>query len=102
MNISHVGALHKSTLFKRYGKFNTEYTSAGDYEYFMRCGETLQSLFLDKVTASMVAGGVSNNYSSILETYRIQFLYGIRLHIIFYRACTAIVKRTLRKYIRGY
>jgi glycosyltransferase involved in cell wall biosynthesis len=102
MCIGHVGALHKKTLFNKHGKFDVAYTSAGDYEYLMRCGETIKSSFIETVTATMLVGGVSNTYNSILETHKIQLKYGISLHVIFCRASLAIIKRILRKNIRGY
>ena len=53
MNIAHVGALHHRSLFDRYGFFDCTYRSSADYEFLMRCGERLRSLYLPIVTSSM-------------------------------------------------
>jgi glycosyltransferase involved in cell wall biosynthesis len=75
MNIAHVGSIHKKSLFSKYGNFDKKYLIAGDYEFFMRCGSSLRSGFINKVTARMIAGGVSNGYKAIIETYIIQNNY---------------------------
>ena len=102
MGIAHVGAFHKNTLFAKFGKFDIGYKSAGDYEYFMRCGSSLRSAFLDKITVTMSIGGVSNGFHAIGEAYKIQKRYGLSAPIAISRACLALLKRLLRLYIRGY
>ncbi|CAM3763311.1 glycosyltransferase family 2 protein [Polynucleobacter brandtiae] len=102
MTIAHVGAFHKKSLFEKFGKFNLAYSSAGDYEYLMRCGANLRTSHINSVTASMLVGGASGTYGAILEAYRIQKDYGSPILIAIVRACIALVKNNLRPYIRGY
>lgn len=102
MTIAHVGAFHKKSLFRKFGKFDLRYSSAGDYEYFMRCGANLKTSFINGVTASMLVGGTSSSYSSILEAYKIQNNYGSPILIVIMRGCIALFKNILRPFIRGY
>jgi glycosyltransferase involved in cell wall biosynthesis len=101
MNIAHVGALHHRSLFDRYGFFDCTYRSSADYDFFMRCGERLKSLYLPVVTGSMLIGGVSDRYSGIYETYLIHRKYGAgRMEIL--RWWFACIKRFIRPLSRGY
>lgn len=72
MTIAHVGALHRKRLFEIHGQFDTAFKSSADYDFFIRCGENLKALYLKKVTALMLKGGVSSGYGGIYETYLIQ------------------------------
>lgn len=101
MTIAHVGALHHRSLFEKHGLFNTSYTSSGDYELLMRCGENLKSTYLDVVTADMLVGGVSDGYKGISETYLIQRKYGVGVSAKF-RYWFACAKRLIRPWLRGY
>lgn len=101
MNIAHVGALHHRSLFDRYGLFDCTYRSSADYDFFMRCGERLKSLYLPIVTGSMLIGGTSDRYSGIYETYLIHRKYGAgRMEVL--RWWFACVKRFVRPLLRGY
>jgi len=68
MNIAHVGAFHNSEYFKKHGIFNTSYKIAGDYEMLLRAKENLTTFWINKITAIMGEGGVSN--SQIDKVYR--------------------------------
>ncbi len=72
MNVAHVGSLHSSEYFKKYGLFNIDYKIAGDYEMLLRANDSLNYLFLDEITVEMDMGGISNNfiYQTLLETRR--------------------------------
>jgi glycosyltransferase involved in cell wall biosynthesis len=102
MAIAHVGSIHKKTLFKRYGLFDLEYVSAGDYEFFMRCGDLFRSAFFESVTATMIVGGASNNANAIIEAFKIQSRYGTKDHIGIFRLFVALIKKRLRSCIYGY
>jgi len=68
MCTTHVGALHSRKLFDRYGLFDASYRIAGDYEFLLRAGQNLKTVFLDKTVAMMLAGGVSQrNYQVLYE-----------------------------------
>lgn len=101
MGIAHVGALHRRSLFAEYGLFDTSYSSAADYEFLMRCGENLNAIYLDDITADALIGGISNSYKSMYEGYLIQKRYGggISAKFAFWFAC---VKRFIRPLLRGY
>lgn len=101
MNIAHVGALHHKSLFEKNGLFDKSYSSSSDYEFFMRYGERLRSLYLETITADMLVGGISNGYNSIFETYLIQKKYGagVSAKLRYWLAC---VKRFIRPVIRDY
>ena len=101
MNIAHVGALHKRKLFEEFGYFDTQYKSSADYDFLMRCGLTIRPLYVDKVTATMLNGGVSNGYSAIRETYSIHKKFGVGVRSRFYYLLSC-AKRFLRPIIRGY
>jgi glycosyltransferase involved in cell wall biosynthesis len=70
MSVAHVGSLHSSQYFKKYGNFNINYKIAGDYEMLLRAKENLKYKFLDQITVDMDHGGVSNNliYKTLQET----------------------------------
>ncbi len=75
MKIGHVGAFHNSIIFKKYGIFSEEYSSSGDYEFFIRCGANIRGDFLNRITVRMPIGGVSSRYKSLYEAYAIQKKY---------------------------
>jgi glycosyltransferase involved in cell wall biosynthesis len=60
MNVAHPGALHKRSLYNTFGYYDVSFKIAGDYDFLLRCGSSLKTYFLDTVTVSMGAGGVSN------------------------------------------
>lgn len=70
MTVAHPGALHSKILFQLYGKFDIQYKIVGDYEFLLRPGVLLKTLFLNKVTAFMSEGGVSDSTSAIREYYK--------------------------------
>ena len=101
MTFAHVGALHHRVLFERYGLFDTSYRSSADYEFFMRTGGDVKSLYLDVVTSDMLIGGVSSSYQGIIETYVIQKKYGASVAALL-RLWLAYTKRFIRPLFRGY
>ena len=60
MDFAHVGSFHHRELFERYGNFDITYKIAGDYDFFLRCGNNIRSGYLNKITARMLNSGVSN------------------------------------------
>jgi glycosyltransferase involved in cell wall biosynthesis len=101
MNIAHVGALHHKKLFEKYGQFDTKYQSSADYEFLLRCGENIASIYLGIVTTTMLNGGVSDSSKGMRETYEIQRKYMSGLTST-YRYLLARAKRILRPLFRGY
>jgi len=70
--IGHVGSLHRRRLFERYGRFDTTYRIAADYEFLLRAGGDLNAAFMPTVTAVMRAGGISDTTAGLLEAKRAQ------------------------------
>jgi glycosyltransferase involved in cell wall biosynthesis len=101
MNIAHVGALHHRELFEKYGLFDTKYQSSADYEFLLRCGEKISSIYLGIVTTTMLKGGASDSFKGIRETYEIQRKYMSGLTAT-YRYLLARAKRIFRPFLRGY
>jgi glycosyltransferase involved in cell wall biosynthesis len=67
MCTTHVGALHSKRLFEQYGPFDVRYRIAGDYELLLRAGEKLNTVFLDRPVAVMLAGGISQRNHRVLH-----------------------------------
>jgi hypothetical protein len=101
MNIAHIGALHHRRIFKKYGQFDTSYKISADYEFLMRCGEGIISLYINVVTALMLNGGVSSGCKGMLETYTIQRRH-MPIITALYRYWLAHIKFLLRPLLRGY
>jgi glycosyltransferase involved in cell wall biosynthesis len=59
MTIAHPGALHSSRLFKKGGYFDESFKISGDYEFLLRFKDSLDSAFVNLVTARMLSGGLS-------------------------------------------
>lgn len=69
-NIAHPGSFHSKFLFSKYGKYNEAYKIVGDYELLLRGQDALKTGYMNKVTAKMAVGGISDGYQVYLETYR--------------------------------
>lgn len=65
MDIAHVGAFHNKLYFERHGYFDISYKIAGDYEVLLRAKDKLKAHHLDKLTAMMAFGGISNQNISL-------------------------------------
>jgi len=101
MAIAHVGAFHHESLFKKYGLFNSTYRSSGDYEFFMRCGAHLKTVFVDKITADVIVGGISHGYEGLIENYHIQRQYGAGILPAGFRLWLSYAKRFIRPLVYG-
>lgn len=67
MDIGHVGAFHKATLFEKYGLFDTSFRIAADYEFLLRPRDKLAASYMDEVTVLMRVGGFSNNNVHVFQ-----------------------------------
>jgi glycosyltransferase involved in cell wall biosynthesis len=63
----HNAALHNRSLFIKYGNYNESFRSAADYEFLLRAGSTLRTLYVDVVTTRMNLGGASNNNIKVIQ-----------------------------------
>ncbi len=100
MNVAHVGSLHRRRLFERLGPFDTSYRITGDYELLLRAGQGLRAGFLDQVTATMRAGGISDSGESVREAMRAKIETGgrnpLRAYVERYFALTKFqIRRSL-------
>jgi len=75
MCTGHNAAFHHISLYKKFGRYNESFRSAADYEFLLRAGENLKTLYVDIVTTRMNLGGASNNnIIAIKEAYRARSL----------------------------
>ena len=69
MITAHPGCLHRFDLFEKYGNYDIFYKIVFDYELLLRPGRTLTTLFLNEVTARMLAGGNSDRFPALTEAW---------------------------------
>lgn len=109
MNVVHPGSLHSRTLFDNYGFYDMKFKIAGDYEFLLRCGEHINSYFIDSPTVIFSLDGVSNtkSFALVREVRRAKILNNsmsiiyINIDFIFrfLIACLSTVKKLLVNYI---
>ena len=77
MAIPHISLLIKRDVYNKLGSFSIKYKIAGDHEFLLRL---IYSNFKGKNTDEIIGhvrhGGVSNGYSSTLESFMIAIKYG--------------------------
>jgi glycosyltransferase involved in cell wall biosynthesis len=78
MTTIHVGTMHRRSLFERYGKFNTSFLIAGDYEFLLRPRAHLRTAFTPATTVVMRAGGLSDSTAGLYEARRARVEAGVR------------------------
>jgi glycosyltransferase involved in cell wall biosynthesis len=82
MTTAHVGSLHRFDLFHKFGNYDTSYKIVGDYELLLRPGRALTTLFLEEVTARMLAGGNSDRFPALTEARLAKIRTGGRNRIL--------------------
>ena len=95
MSISHVAAMHHKSLFEKFGLFSQNFRSSSDYEFLLRCKDSIKPLFLDEITVKMLAGGMSDSYRALYETYIIHKKYHPKF-IAKYYFIIAVIKLFIR------
>lgn len=72
MKFSHPGSLHHISLFRDHGLFDESYKIAGDYEFFLRCNDSIHAAFAPSTVVLMGDSGMSNTKQSrvFFEGYR--------------------------------
>jgi glycosyltransferase involved in cell wall biosynthesis len=78
MTTIHVGTMHRRSLFERYGKFNSSYLIAGDYEFLLRPRAHLRTAFTSETTVVMRAGGLSDSTAGLYEARRARVEASVR------------------------
>jgi glycosyltransferase involved in cell wall biosynthesis len=102
MCTAHPGSMHKRSLFKNYGLYDTSYKITADYEFLLRARDTLKAAFMSTTTVTMKAGGLSDSFRALREASRARVETGgqstgraaMELRI-------AILKRIARKLFLG-
>jgi hypothetical protein len=61
MNICHPGMLHRLTLFKKYGLFDTSYKVAADLDFLLRLPNSLRALHIPQVAVDVQDEGISRS-----------------------------------------
>jgi glycosyltransferase involved in cell wall biosynthesis len=88
MNIAHVGSLHSTRFFNKYGIYNPKYKVVGDYELLLRAGPDMNALFLPTVTAKMLFGGLSISKVSLKEAFMVKLASGysspVKIYLKYY------------------
>jgi glycosyltransferase involved in cell wall biosynthesis len=66
--IGHHGMLHRKSLFRKYGEFSEEFTIVGDYEWLLRLGPDVHSVFVDEPL--VCAGSAGGSRVKLRETFK--------------------------------
>lgn len=101
MGVAHVGAMHRRTLFEKYGLFDDSFKICGDYELLLRPRDRLGADFFDEVTVNMEVGGVSDTNVRVFdEAARAKILSGKRSVLLSHlEKHWAKLKWRVRKYL---
>jgi len=59
MNVCHTSSITSVSLLKQFGKFDSSYKIAGDYEFMLRVDKVIKAGFIDDTLCDMAMGGVS-------------------------------------------
>jgi len=101
---AHVGSFHNKKFFQKHGVYDTTYRIAGDYEILLRPKANLKTLKVNKTTAVMSGGGVSNQLIKevLKETFRAKNeTGGVNAFICNYDYCLSIIKLKLKHLFKG-
>jgi glycosyltransferase involved in cell wall biosynthesis len=102
MTVAHTGALHSKMLFQKYGQFNTDFKIVGDYEFLLRSGDSLNALFMNKVTVIMSENGASDSVKAIREHYKaVTFTGKYSKYKALMNAITVYLKFKIKKLARN-
>jgi len=102
MTVAHPGALHSKKLFQKYGQFNTDFKIVGDYEFLLRSGDSLEALFMNKVTVIMSENGASDSVKAIREHYKaVTFTVKYPKYDALMNAFTVYLKFKIKKLARN-
>jgi len=101
--IAHPGSLHSKKLFEKYGLFDTNYRSAGDFELLIRPKDQLNAAFMNEVTVIMQEGGISDGVIGIKEHCEAAIKTGGYSPLLAYQNAMWVyfkfkIRTTLRKY----
>lgn len=78
----HVGSMHRRSLFRRLGTYDTSYQIVADYELLLRARDQLNTAYIPVVTVMMRAGGVSCAPIALDEAARAKVASGGRSKVL--------------------
>ena len=72
--VAHSGAIVKRNEFARVGQFDSSFRIAGDYDFLLRLGRSINARFIDETVVVMTEGGQSRSrcYAVSREKWKIQ------------------------------
>lgn len=98
MLVAHVGSIHHSSLYERFGVYDETYKIVGDYEFLLRSRDQLKAGYINILTANMSAGGISDSYSAIFEASKAKHFTGqVSLFMVSIDGLIGVLKLFLRR-----
>ena len=82
MCVTHVGSMHRRSLFERLGAYDTSYRSIGDYELLLRARGQLNAAYMRTTTVMVRGGGISDDSAALVETKRAKITTGGRNKVL--------------------
>jgi len=79
---SHVGSMHRRSLFDRLGTYNLTFSPVADYEFLLRAGDRLRTAYMPIVTTKVRAGGMTDTRNALTEATRAKILTGRRNFLV--------------------
>lgn len=103
MFINHPTCFIRRELYLRYGKFNTDYKIAADYELLLRFyTKGAKFFYLNKTLVNMRAGGISDqNTEGFREVHKISLSYGASKYKTASRMYKEILRVNLSAFLRS-
>ena len=100
---SHVGSMHRRTLFDRLGTYDLSFGSVADYELLLRARDTLRSAYMSTITVMVRAGGMTDSRRALTEATRAKIRTGGRNQLVaMAELCFAQLKYPLRPLRRAF
>jgi glycosyltransferase involved in cell wall biosynthesis len=78
----HAGSMHRRSLFRRLGNYDTSYRIVADYEFLLRARDQLRAAYMPAITVRMRAGGVSTTRIALDEQARAKIASGGRSRVL--------------------
>lgn len=78
MCVSHVGSMHRRSLYERLGAYDLSFGGAADYELLLRAREGLKAAYMPVTTAIMRTGGMTDGPNAFADATRAKILTGGR------------------------
>jgi len=103
MLVAHVGSIHHSSLYERFGVYDKSYKIVGDYEFLLRPRDQLRAGYINVVTANMSAGGLSDSFGALAEAAKAKLTTGGgNILTVVLQAAFAYFKLFIRRLIKKF